>query len=100
MSVQMNLESGRTVASVSGDIDANSCNAIGEELNAIEVTGDALVLDMSEVSFLDSSGVSELLRLRQNLAEANTSLIIVEPSSAVHRVLGITGLLEVFGLAS
>lgn len=92
----------RVEASVVGEIDADNCKAFADPFlgaEGVATPGSDIVLDFSGLTFIDSSGVSELLRIRDAVAEGGGSLVIVEPVPAVHRVLEITGLLSMFGLS-
>jgi len=77
---------------VRGEIDIDSVGAMVRELRAAEA-GDApsIVLDLSAVSFLDSSGVSALVRgaLR---SQADGDRLRVVTSPAVDRVIDLCGL--------
>ncbi|KOV85548.1 hypothetical protein ADL03_13735 [Nocardia sp. NRRL S-836] len=55
-----------------------------------------LVVDVSGITFCDSSGISALVRSRSRAVEAAGSLRLVSPSPAVRRVLDITGLARMF----
>ena len=57
-----------------------------------------MILDMSEVAFIDSSGLQVLLEVHSVLAEQGTVLTIHEPSSIVRRVLALTGMSGLFGV--
>lgn len=96
MNVELIEESNRTVAVVTGEVDADNCAGFGSSLLA--AVGTDLIIDCSALSFIDSSGISELLRVRQELQDNGRTLTVSEPSAAVHRVLEITGLLSVLGL--
>ncbi len=88
-----------TIAVVTGEVDADNCSALtGAILEQPELSA-SLVIDLSGVSFIDSSGISELLRIQKAAQADNRSLRIKDPSPAVHRVLEITGLLGTLGLA-
>ena len=54
-----------------------------------------LVLDLSEVSFLDSTGVHGLLPAQHNCAEAGVRLALIPGPGAVQHVLEICGPLEI-----
>lgn len=88
-----------TRCTVSGEADADNCSELGEALLGEQLAGPVRV-DLSALSFIDSTAVSELLRIQQALAARDVALSITDTSPAVHRVLEITGLLEIFGLAS
>ena len=73
-----------------------------EELKRILVegrqAGDCVELDLSGVEFMDSSGISMLLEARNHFESVNRSLVVVNPSNAVLRLLVLTGLTEAFGI--
>lgn len=70
-------------------------------LAAIGTAGtDTADLDMSGVTFLDSSGLATLLRLRKELHGRGGTLRIVAPSGIVRRILEITSVLDLFGIAT
>ena len=99
MDIRM-VDDGEAVrAVVSGEADADNCSELGAALLGDDARG-PLRVDLSALSFLDSSAVSELLRIQQELAERDIEMSIVDPSPAVHRVLEITGLLDLFGIPS
>ncbi len=96
MDVSTRTEDGTTIASLEGEFDAHHSDAVLEQLAKIVPEGNGLVLDMGAVTFLDSAGISALVRLREQHAEGTVT--IVNPSSPVDRVLAIVGLREIFGL--
>lgn len=55
--------------------------------------GEDLVVDLDEVTFLDSTGIACLVRARRQLRDG-ASLVLTRPSEAVRRVLEISGLGE------
>lgn len=55
-------------------------------------------VDLSACTFLDSSGVTALLRLNSRLAEDGDRLALVNPSRPCRRVIEICGLLDVFAI--
>jgi anti-sigma B factor antagonist len=57
------------------------------------------VVDAAGLAFIDSSAISELLRVRQELGDKGIELTIDNAGSSVRRVLEITGLLDTFGVS-
>lgn len=100
--ISVEASGGVAIARISGEADADNCHEIGGALlDAPAVTGaNKLNLDLGQLSFIDSSAISELLRIRSELVESGTEVTITETSEVVHRVLDITGLLEVFGISA
>jgi anti-sigma B factor antagonist len=83
---------------ISGEVDADNCAEMGASLLQSGPSGAELVVDVSALAFIDSSGISELLRVREAMAEAGGSMVLRDPTNNVRRVLEITGLTDTFGL--
>ncbi len=98
MEVSARSEDGVTIACLSGEYDAHNTAAFAAELVKLDASDRPLELDMGQVTFLDSAGISSLIELRERHPER--SVTIVNPSPAVERVLGIVGLNDAFGLSS
>jgi anti-anti-sigma factor len=55
-----------------------------------------VVLDLAEVSFLDSAGISLLIQAKKRLANAGSDLVLRAPQPNIRRVLEISGVTELF----
>ena len=53
-------------------------------------------IDLSKTRFIDSSGLGVLLTLNKNLRARGASLKLINPSSAVCQLIGLTRLHRVF----
>ena len=82
------------VVHVDGDMDLATCSQFREDVSPLVDTGSDVVLDLAEVPFMDSVGISELLATRAALVEHGGSLAVRSPSGAVHRLLDLTGVAE------
>lgn len=82
------------VARVAGELDISNAETTGGELErAVPRASRGLVLDFSELTFLDSSGVSMLFALARRLGSHRQELRVVAPAGhAVARVLEIVEL--------
>jgi anti-sigma B factor antagonist len=82
---------------VCGEVDLLSEGPFVEEVDALATAQDsaAILLDLAEVDFIDSSGVPALVRVRRRHGER---LRLVAVSAPVQRVLDIAGLTDGFGL--
>jgi anti-sigma B factor antagonist len=58
--------------------------------------GNSVVLDLTEVSFVDSTLLSVLLRYRERLMELGGKLVLVTDERGIRRTLEITGLERLF----
>ncbi len=80
---------------VAGELDAYTAGALEELLAGHGTTGDVRV-DLSGVTFIDSTGIRAIVRADNDLRAADRSLVIVAPSAAVMRLLELTSLDERF----
>jgi len=64
--------------------------------DALSVARRSLYLDLSDVSFMDSSGVHALLDARREAMSSNTDLLVLAPSTPVLRVLQVCCLDDLF----
>jgi len=90
------------VVTLRGEIDAYSAPSLREDLRVLVEERGALVvvIDLSAVTFLDSSGLGAIVGILRRLRERDGRLTIVEPESAASRIFGQTGLdavLELYG---
>jgi anti-sigma B factor antagonist len=63
------------------------------------VSGAGLVIDLSDVTFIDSSALRELLFARDHLQGQRSRLVLAAAPRSVLRLLGMTGTIEMFDLA-
>jgi anti-anti-sigma factor len=83
------FEGGR-VFTLSGELDAYSCQGLADRL--IGSPGSLVVVDLLQVSFMDSSGLGAIHEARRVAIKDGGSLVVCRPSPMVSRVLEITGL--------
>ena len=95
--VTVRQEADRTVVACSGEIDLMSTaelrTLIGEQIVEGHVH---LVVDLAEVTFVDSSGLGVLVAARRKTRAFRGSLCLVVDHPAVLRVLHVTALDRVF----
>ncbi len=84
------------ILTICGELDAETSTGLQAVLDRLEPTTSAVVV-MSDVGFMDSSGLRVVLETATAMCQAGGSLRIRDASPAVRRVLNITkleGLLE------
>jgi anti-sigma B factor antagonist len=89
---------GRDVLVVSGDVDLATAHEFVAAADAWAASGVAgpLRIDLSGVTFLDSTGVSALLEIRRTAAASGNDVVLVAQSSPVDRVLALAGIADLF----
>jgi anti-anti-sigma factor len=101
MSGELDLSTKRdgpcAVVSVGGEIDPGTAGELTEAaLTAMREISPSMVLDLSGVTFMDSSGLKVLLAVNQRAQLAGGRLVLAGATRSVQRVVSITGLDETF----
>jgi anti-sigma B factor antagonist len=92
------LDNGIHVIAVSGEIHVTTAPEFSARLNdAIEDAG-GVVLDMTEVAFIDSTGLSVLLNGLRRVTRANGRLALVVSNPTVLRLFEVTKLESTFDI--
>jgi anti-anti-sigma factor len=91
--VRISLAAGEVVARVTGDVDMSNAQDVGAMiLDATPNEADGVVLDLSEVEFMDSAGIYVVYGIRASLhARGQLLVLVVPPSSPVHDALRLAG---------
>jgi stage II sporulation protein AA (anti-sigma F factor antagonist) len=82
------------VLAVTGELDAYTGPVLSEALAA----GGDVTLDLSGVSFVDSSALRILVQAQQERAAQGARLQLQAPSDVVRRLLDVSGLSELFAI--
>jgi len=80
------------VVGLHGEIDVHSAPTFAARFDILPAGTDDIVIDMTEVTFMDSSGLRVLLDVHQRAADASRGLVLLRPSDSVMRLLVISGL--------
>ncbi len=89
---------GRRELILQGEIDLNTAPDIERDGNCAltQPNVTTLAIDLHSVTFIDSTGIGALIRLRLAADKEAKNLVLVHPSSPVQRVLQVTALDDVF----
>ena len=91
--------SGAAGVTVTGEIDVATAQLLEEALDqAIRMTTGAFVIDLCDVTFMDSSGVNVLLRARALLGREERDVVLICPPGGVLHVLEVIGVAELFAI--
>jgi anti-sigma B factor antagonist len=90
---------GRTVVEVSGEIDVYTAPKLREALLSLVDSGTyRLIVDMSGVEFLDSTGLGVLVGGLKRVRAHDGSIDLVVTQGRILRIFKITGLSKVFNI--
>ena len=80
-----------------GDVDAYTAPELRAQLHDATSSGaPVVVVDLRDVTFIDSAGLGALVGAHRRMLEADGRLAIVRPSPLVGRAFELTGLSDVF----
>lgn len=87
----------RTVLAVRGEVDVHSASQLQDRLLQIIDSGQqSVVVDLSWLSFIDSTGLGALVAARNQAEQASVALRIACKSERMLKLFRITGLDAVF----
>jgi anti-sigma B factor antagonist len=99
LSVSRKSVGGYPVVAVRGEVDVYSAPALKESLTELLHSGvHTVVVDLSDVAFLDSTGLGALVEARASATEAGGSLALVCNQGRILKLFTITGLDGVFAI--
>lgn len=91
----------RHVITVSGEVDLASSPQLDDAIiSALNAGAKAVAIDLTDVSFMDSSGLGVIVRGLKRCREAEIDLDLVITNERVLKVFGITGLDQVIPIHS
>jgi anti-anti-sigma factor len=89
----------RAVVAVAGEVDLETASQLSDHaLVALREVSPHIALDVSDVSFMDSTGLKVLLSVARRSEAAKGSFAVVGASRTVLRLLSLTGLDQAFPL--
>jgi anti-sigma B factor antagonist len=97
MQINADVIDGASVLAVAGEIDLTNVNVFIERLFELSVDGDQkIVLDMTDVDFIDSTVVNALYAAAPRIRANGGDMAIVLLRSGPARALDITGVDEIY----
>jgi anti-sigma B factor antagonist len=75
----------REIVTLVGELDMANAPALSDTLDTLADAEHPVIVDLSELTFIDSSGIHAILRPRPEQA----SVVLVCPPGNIHRVLSV-----------
>jgi anti-sigma B factor antagonist len=95
LSVREHARAGERTLVLSGELDLASRPLFDEAVRCVKRRDTAaLVLDLSEVAFMDSTGLHGVLAAKALCAEHGCALVLVRGSSQVQRLFELSGVID------
>jgi anti-sigma B factor antagonist len=93
-SVEVSLDEHAAVVAVTGELDLATSPELEAALERTSSGPDVVILDLRGVSFMDSTGLSLLVKARRRAQDAHQQLAVVKGGAQVQRLLELTGVAE------
>lgn len=93
LQIDIDAVDGVQIVRLTGDLDLTAADRVRSTL--IGTGGSTVVVDLSGLEFIDSSGLSALITARRRAASAGTRLVLRGARGAARRVFEVSGLDDV-----
>jgi anti-sigma B factor antagonist len=95
LSIKRRDEAGGVLLALSGELDVVTAPALEQRLReALSEPGAHVTLDLSDLEFVDSAGVSVLIKAKQDAESRGRTLVLARATEQVHRVFALVGLAD------
>lgn len=90
---ESDFSNGLLVVRISGEIDHHSAAEMRKDIDneLYEATPQKLILDLSGVDFMDSSGLGLILGRYGRMRELSGELVVLNPTEAVLKIIKLAG---------
>jgi anti-anti-sigma factor len=91
----------RRTLSVSGEVDIATVERfLTQARECLDGSVDVCEIDLGGVTFIDSSGLGALVRIRAAAHDLGKQVALTNVPAPVGRLFDVTGLTEIFGISS
>ncbi|MBM3515432.1 MAG: STAS domain-containing protein [Alphaproteobacteria bacterium] len=98
MAIEVRDQNGVTIVGLSGDVDLQTSPSVRQKLLECLDKQKKLVVDMSNVAYIDSSGVASLVEAFQVSRKKGAKFALAAVSPSAMRVLSLARLDKVFSI--
>ncbi len=89
---------GQVVVALRGELDVADALGVAAALAVFVARECEIIVDLAGLEFIDCSGVTALVRARNQARDAGGDLLLASAQQQVLRVLTLTGLIDVFSV--
>lgn len=98
LEIDVKKQPSKAIVTLSGEIDLYTAPQIKEELLPLTMETSLLEIDLTEVSYLDSTGLGVFIHLLKSIKEHEHEMKLLNPQKKVLRLFTITGLDKVLNV--
>ena len=93
-SVNVSSEDSTELVTVAGDVDLATVDVVRAQLTSALERGGKVVLDLREVSFMDTQGLAAVIEAERSSSSSGTQFVVVRAPATVHRLFDMIGLTD------
>ncbi len=97
--VQTELDGGITKVTLEGSFDIAGAGSVDRAFAEIGRNAASVIVDLSDVTFLASTGVHILIRTAKMVSERGGQMVVFNPNKASRKVLHATGVDSIIAIA-
>jgi anti-sigma B factor antagonist len=94
LDIRVSESGSRMTVHLAGELDITSAPALETVLRGIVRDASAIILDLEELTFIDSTGVACILSCQESCRRFHTDFLLTPRNSRAKRLLALTGLLD------
>ncbi len=99
IAVEVHRDAGSALVTVGGELEFGTAASLRTTLSDLaQDDSDPIVVDLTALQFIDSSGLSLLVQAKQRFSAQGRRFELRGPTARVSRVIEISGLAELFEL--
>ncbi len=92
LEVRRELDGAHVVLSASGEIDMATVGELRQALEQAAASGADVWVDLTDVDFIDSTGLSALVLAHREMSDGRVRLAVICPDGPARRALDVCGL--------
>lgn len=102
MKVKFTNKGSVLVIKISGELDHHSAEYFRQKIDSeiVKSTTRDIIFDLSDLDFMDSSGIGVLMGRYKNIIKLNGRGVVVNPGKQVRRILEMAGILKIMKVYS
>ena len=92
--IEEDRRDGQVILRLRGELDLASADQVQQRLDALQAAGDAVVLDVDRLLFMDSSGLRVVLQAAENSRQSGWSFSLTAGSEQVRNLFASAGVTD------
>lgn len=84
------------ISKIIGEVDIATAKQFEKAITDLLEVEDLVVLDMTDMDYIDSTGMGILMNLKKNVLGENQDIVLYRPKRSIQKLFQLTGIDQVF----